>query len=232
MRDFINLITETMMSRADALRVFRQNGVQALNMDPAQIRKAEGNLMLALARAGESHDELGDESFEAQDIHDAAEVLAPDAEMREHGGSPEDGFMGHPGEGEGLPALETVKGIKALFKKIAPYGALYSVHAFDGDRFTSVFTVKGTPDLFSKMANVMLSFDKHGEKRAVFVQAEKMPSILNLVWLDGDHLAQPEQMHVETLNGNPQDDIAFVERLPYALSEVKRKLHGLKDAAE
>jgi hypothetical protein len=228
LRNWMNLLE---MTRNDALRVFKNLGVDTTELDPAGLKSAYRRLMMS------NHPDKGGDLATAQNLAAAYDELKDGSKASSNDYEPEwgtGGFNSQPGRTKeqakaefsmDRPNFINLDYVKWYFETLSAGkpSQQYTVMAFDGHFFRGMFTVAGSHSLFTKMAKVMCQWDRHYKTRAVFVATSKMmeQGYMWLVWSD-DYVHDPViTLNYDSMNSNPANDQQFGRQLPAILDAIE-----------
>jgi hypothetical protein len=236
MRNFIDIITEA-MSRAEAVQIFADQGVNVSGLDDKTLKAAHRKL------ARSNHPDAGGDVETMKQINAAYDVLAAQGTgpSRTSAGSqstgqsarPESGdttwaWAGHSGGGPPSTSISRphytdmnyVK--KRMWELSGKSREEWSILSFDGNFFRGMLTVYGSEEIFDEMAEAMRVWDRFHKARAIFVQKRGEQNI-RLIWLDGSPYHPPFEMEHDSFNFNPSNDQSFVRRLPDMLDRLSQR---------
>lgn len=229
------------LSYSDALNIFRKYGVEAKDMDEAELKKAFRGLAMA------NHPDRGGDEEALKMITAAYDALqkggqaAPGATYRDR--SPRNGGgdfnkdgdfpiwanAGHSGgmRNQGHIRREDYSDLnyfkRQMYELSGRSRQAWTIWTFDGNFFRSSVTVYGSPEIFSEMAKAVLQWeDTFYRKNAVFVQRYGEDDI-QLIWLDGENISPPVRFEHDSFNRNPGNDHRFCDKLPEMLADVKNR---------
>lgn len=232
MREWIDIITEA-MSRAEALQVFADQGVDAGKLDADGLKKARNTLVK------KHHPDRGGDPETVKGINAAYDVLknggaaSSDASYSPRRSSDEGEYpvwamAGYAGGYRDTPNIyrndftDLMYFKKRMWELSGKSTEEWTIMNFDGHFFRGSVTVFGSPKIFHEMASAMRVWDRFNDKRAIFAQKRREDGPLLLIWSDGMFHDPPIPMEHDSFNANPANDQSFVRRLPDVLDRIRK----------